>query len=136
MTQGVEVKAACHLCSRHAPRVPREGEGGGKAGQHLSLSIYCSHFSSLPPSSLSQSFLLLVPSPFSCLACMALACHIAGCGFEPPAAMDATASIAAIVNHVAITHPDQLLNGAIDNPLGPPHDRFGLLPCPVVRFPH
>ena len=51
----------------------------------------------------------------------ALACHIADCGFKTPAARDAVASIAALVNHVAIAHPDQLPNGARDNRVKPPH---------------
>ena len=51
---------------------------------------------------------------------MALACHVAGCGFEQLGALDAATSIAAIVNHVAIAHPDQLPNGARDNRVKPP----------------
>ena len=59
----------------------------------------------------------------------ALDCHIAGCGLVTPATGDAAASMAALINHVATVHPDQLPSGARDNRVKPPP-----LVCPTIEL--
>ena len=51
---------------------------------------------------------------------MALACHLVGCNFEAPGGANPAMAMAAIVNHVALVHPDQLPRDNRDNRVKPP----------------
>ena len=51
---------------------------------------------------------------------MALACHLVGCNFVAPGGANPAMNMAAIVNHMALVHPDQLPYGARDNQVKPP----------------
>ena len=51
---------------------------------------------------------------------MALACHLVGCDFVAPGGANPAMDMAAIVNDVALVHPDELPYGARDNRVKPP----------------